>query len=51
MDLKPWHNKMFEVLCIIDDICTREGIRYFLDSGTAIGAVREHDFIPLFVMR
>lgn len=46
MDLKPWHNKMFEVLCIIDDICTREGIRYFLDSGTAIGAVREHDFIP-----
>lgn len=45
-NLEELHDKLFEVLCVIDDICKKEHVRYFLDSGTAIGAVREHDFIP-----
>lgn len=44
--IEELHDKLFDVLCIIDDICKKEGVRYFLDSGTAIGAVREKDFIP-----
>ena len=46
MKINELHDKLFEVLCTIDDICTAEGIKYFLDSGTEIGSVREKDFIP-----
>lgn len=40
------HNKLYEMWKIFDDICQRNHITYFFDSGSAIGAVREHDFIP-----
>lgn len=46
MKIAELHDKLFDVLCVIDDICRKENVRYFLDSGTAIGAVREKDFIP-----
>ena len=35
-----------QLLKIIDDICRKEGIRYFLAYGTLIGAVREKGFVP-----
>ena len=35
-----------EILEQIDTICTQNGISYFLDSGTALGAVRHGGFIP-----
>ena len=37
---------LYDVLCLVDDICQREGVRYFLDGGTEIGSVREKDFSP-----
>lgn len=46
MNIHELHDRLFEVLCTVDDICREEGVRYFLDSGTAIGAMREKDFIP-----
>ena len=46
MTLEELHGKLFEVLCLIDDICTKEGVRYFLDGGTEIGSVREKNIIP-----
>ena len=46
MTIEQLHDELFDVLCRIDDICRAEGVRYFLDSGTEIGAVREKDFIP-----
>lgn len=35
-----------EVLKLIDEICKKEGITYFLAYGTLIGAIREKGFVP-----
>lgn len=40
------HQQLFEMLLTLDKICREENITYYLDSGAAIGAVREHGFIP-----
>lgn len=45
MTIEELHDHLFDVLCVVDDICKKNNIRYFLDSGTEIGAVRERDFI------
>lgn len=44
--MQELHDRLFEVLCAIDDACRQENARWFLDSGTALGAVREKNFIP-----
>lgn len=46
MTMEELHDRLFDVLCVVDDICREESIRYFLDSGTLIGAAREKNFIP-----
>ncbi len=46
MRIDVLHEQLYEVLCLVDDICKKEGVRYFLDGGTEIGSVREKDFIP-----
>lgn len=38
--------RMLEMLLHIDEICRRHEIRYWLSSGTLIGAVRHNGFIP-----
>lgn len=38
--------RMLEVLKYVDTVCRQENIRYWLDSGTLIGAVRHGGFIP-----
>lgn len=35
-----------DVLDVIDDICTRHGIRYYADWGTALGTVRHGGYVP-----
>lgn len=45
MTIEQLHDRLFEVMCVIDDACKKENVRYFLDSGTEIGAAREKDFI------
>ena len=46
MELKELHDRLFETLCLVDDICKKENVPYFLDGGTEIGSVREKDIIP-----
>lgn len=36
----------FEILQAIDGVCKKEGIDYFLQGGTLLGAARHKDFIP-----
>ena len=35
-----------EVFQVVSDICNRNGIRYFADFGTLLGAVRHKGMIP-----
>jgi lipopolysaccharide cholinephosphotransferase len=46
MSLSDIQNAEFQILLFIDELCNRENIRYSLDSGTLLGAVRNQDFIP-----
>ena len=46
MKLPELHDRLFDLLCVIDDIAKKENVRYFLDAGTELGAIRDGDFIP-----
>ena len=39
-------HRMTEMLRVIDGICHRHGLRYWLCSGTLLGAVRHEGYIP-----
>ncbi|WP_101689597.1 LicD family protein [Dysgonomonas massiliensis] len=38
--------KMLEILVVVDDICTRHNLSYWLSGGTLLGAVVHDGFIP-----
>lgn len=44
--LKKLHETLLEILSEFDHVCQRHNIQYFLDSGSALGAVRHGGFIP-----
>lgn len=45
-DLRNMQLRMLEMLKYIDRICRENGIKYWLSSGTCLGAVRHGGFIP-----
>ncbi len=44
--LELLHSVLLDMLVKFDKICEDNGLTYFLDSGTALGAVRHDGFIP-----
>lgn len=42
---RAWAAQM-EVLQVVADVCDKNGIQYFADWGTLLGAVRHKGFIP-----
>lgn len=45
-DLRRCQLRMLEMLRFIDKVCQENGIDYWLDSGTLLGAARHQGFIP-----
>lgn len=45
-NLRAVQLKELSILCTVTDICKRNGIEYWLDGGTMLGAVRHGGFIP-----
>ncbi|MBQ7593181.1 MAG: LicD family protein [Synergistaceae bacterium] len=46
MTLEEIHTAELDVLKIVDSVCRKIGVNYWVMFGTLIGAVREHGFIP-----
>ncbi len=46
LTLKELQEESLRILLDIDDFCRRNGIRYTLNGGTLLGAVRHKGFIP-----
>ena len=44
--LRRQQMRMLEILLEVDKICKKHDIRYWLSSGTLIGAMRHNGFIP-----
>lgn len=44
--MKRWWAVSLDIVREVDNICKKNDIRWFMDSGTLLGAVREHGFIP-----
>lgn len=44
--LRDLQHEEFEILLEIDRICKKHNIKYFLNAGTLLGAVRHKGFIP-----
>lgn len=46
IDIRSIQMVMLEIMVQIDKLCKENGIRYVLDGGTMLGAVRHKGFIP-----
>lgn len=44
--LKRLQEEELEVLLVIDELCKKHGLTYFIEGGTLLGAVRHGGFIP-----
>lgn len=44
--LEKLHKEILEIMDYIDDICKKNGIKYYLVGGSLLGAIRHKGFIP-----
>ena len=45
-ELRMQQRRMLDILLHIDGVCSKHGIKYWLSSGTLLGAVRHGGLIP-----
>ncbi len=45
-DMEVVHERMLEIAVEIDRLCRKHNIKYTIDGGTIIGAVRHNGFVP-----
>ena len=45
-EIKPLHEKQYEILKELKRVCDENGLMYYLAFGTLLGAVRHQGFIP-----
>ena len=45
-DIKEVHNKLLEILIEFDRICRLHQIKYSLEGGTLLGAIKYKGFVP-----
>ena len=46
MDKEIAHKRLLHILCVFDELCSSNQVRYSLHGGTLLGAVRGNGFIP-----
>ena len=46
LSIRETQDELAEMLSVFDNVCRQHGIRYSLDYGTLLGAVRHNGFIP-----
>ena len=45
-DIRPLQLRLLAILEAFDRMCRRHGLRYYLEFGTLLGAMRHGGFIP-----
>lgn len=46
LERKKLWKSLYDILLVVAKICNRHGLRFYLDSGTLLGAARHQGFIP-----
>lgn len=44
--MNDYQSKLLDILKWFDELCKKEGLRYYINGGTLLGAMRHHGFIP-----
>ncbi|MFA6820443.1 MAG: LicD family protein [Bacteroidaceae bacterium] len=45
-DIRPLQLRILKILLIVDEVCKKHQLRYYIMAGTLLGAVRHKGFIP-----
>ena len=45
-DVREFQEHILGLLGVIDDVCRKHGLRYYMVGGTMLGAIRHKGFIP-----
>lgn len=46
LDINAVHQRLLDIAVIVDELCEKHGIPFYMISGTMLGAIRHKGFIP-----